>query len=157
MLIKAILKNKWLVSWIFSYITKKKPYKAAKYWGKCDWASIQSVWKAKYYRLFCYLLPKTNKIISYFYCRYVLSSIFLSILIKFIYSEKTTKFCKISTVDLTYLVPVKSTAEISQHFVAFSEYMNFTNSQVIALRVSMAISQGERNYVSESEHRLYAR
>ena len=34
---------------------------------------------------------------------------------------------------------------------------SYTNSQVLALRVSMAISQGERNYVSESEHRLYAR
>ena len=48
------------------------------------------------------------------------------IVVKFIYSEKTTKFCKISTVDLSYVVPVKSTVEISQNFVAFSEYMNFT-------------------------------
>ena len=47
------------------------------------------------------------------------------VLLKFIYSEKATKFWKISTVDLSYLVPVKSTVEISQNFVAFSEYMNF--------------------------------
>ena len=33
---------------------------------------------------------------------------------------------KISIVDLSYVVPVKSMVEISQHFVAFSEYMNFT-------------------------------
>ena len=33
---------------------------------------------------------------------------------------------EISTVDLFYVVPVKSTVEISQNFVAFSEYMNFT-------------------------------
>ena len=46
--------------------------------------------------------------------------------LKFIYSEKATKFCKISTVDLSYVVMVKSTVEISQNFVAFSEYMNFT-------------------------------
>ena len=46
-------------------------------------------------------------------------------MIKFIYSEKATHFCKISTVDLTYIVTVKSTVEISQNFVAFSEYMNF--------------------------------
>ena len=46
----------------------------------------------------------------------------LSVL-KFIYSEKATKFCEISTVDLSYVVPVKSTVEISQNFV--SEYMNF--------------------------------
>ena len=45
--------------------------------------------------------------------------------VKFICSEKATKFCEISTVDLSYVVPVKSTVEISQNFVAFSEYMNF--------------------------------
>ena len=47
--------------------------------------------------------------------------------LKFIHSEKATKFCEISTVDLSYVVPVKSTVEILQNFVAFSEYMNFTN------------------------------
>ena len=46
-------------------------------------------------------------------------------LLKFIYSEKATKFCEISTVDLSYVVTVKSTVEILQNFVAFSEYMNF--------------------------------
>ena len=46
-------------------------------------------------------------------------------LIKFIYSEKTTQFCEISTVDLSYVLPVKSTLEILQNFVAFSEYLNF--------------------------------
>ena len=46
-------------------------------------------------------------------------------MLKFIYSEKATKFCKISTVDLSYVVPVKSTVEILQNFVVFSEYMNF--------------------------------
>ena len=45
--------------------------------------------------------------------------------IKFIYSEKATNFCEISTVDLSYVITVKSTVEISQNFVAFSEYMNF--------------------------------
>ena len=45
--------------------------------------------------------------------------------LKFIYSEKATKFCKFSTVNLSYVVPVKSTVVISQNFVAFSEYMNF--------------------------------
>ena len=49
--------------------------------------------------------------------------------LKFIYSEKATKFCEISTIDLSYVVLVKSTAvEILQNFVAFSEYMNFTVS-----------------------------
>ena len=46
--------------------------------------------------------------------------------LKFIYSEKATKFCEISTLDLSCVVTVKFTVEISQNFVAFSEYMNFT-------------------------------
>ena len=46
--------------------------------------------------------------------------------IKFIYSEKATKFCKISTLLLIVCTVVKSKVEISQNFVAFSEYMNFT-------------------------------
>jgi hypothetical protein len=37
---------------------------------------------------------------------------FDSIIIKFIYSEKATKFCRISNVDLSYVVMVKSTVEI---------------------------------------------
>ena len=45
--------------------------------------------------------------------------------LKFIYSEKATKFCKIFTLLLSYMVPVKNKVEISQNFVAFSEYMNF--------------------------------
>ena len=47
--------------------------------------------------------------------------------IKFIYSEKAKKVFKISTVDLSNLVKVKSAVEISLNFVAFSEYMNFTS------------------------------
>ena len=43
--------------------------------------------------------------------------------VKFIYSEKATKFCEIFTVDLAYVVTVKSMVDISQNFVAFSEYM----------------------------------
>ena len=39
--------------------------------------------------------------------------------------KKATKFWEISTVDLSYVVPVKSTVEILQNFVALSEYMNF--------------------------------
>ena len=48
------------------------------------------------------------------------------VLLKFIYSEKATKFCKISNLDLSYVVTVKCKVEISQNFVAFSEYMNFS-------------------------------
>ena len=48
-------------------------------------------------------------------------------LLKFIYSGKATKFCEISTVDLTGTTWDKSTVEILQNFVAFSEYMNFNS------------------------------
>ena len=46
--------------------------------------------------------------------------------LKFIYSEKATKFCEISTLLLSNIVPVKSKVENTQNFAAFSEYMNFT-------------------------------
>ena len=39
--------------------------------------------------------------------------------LKFSFSEKATNFCKISTLDLSYVVMVKSTVDISQNFVAF--------------------------------------
>ena len=45
--------------------------------------------------------------------------------VKFIYSEKATNNFKISAIDLSYVVSEKSTVEILQHFVTFSEYMNF--------------------------------
>ena len=45
--------------------------------------------------------------------------------LKFIYSEKATKFCKIFPLLLTAVHTVKSKGKISQNFVAFSEYMNF--------------------------------
>ena len=48
----------------------------------------------------------------------------LSVFVKFIYCEKATKFCKISTADLNVTTKDKSMVEISQKLVAFSEYMN---------------------------------
>ena len=47
-------------------------------------------------------------------------------LLKFIYSEKATQFCELSTLNLTVCTVVKFKVEISQHFVALSEYMYFT-------------------------------
>ena len=47
--------------------------------------------------------------------------------LKFIYSEKATNFCEIFTLLLSYVVPVESKVKILQNFVAFLEYMNFTN------------------------------
>ena len=46
------------------------------------------------------------------------------------YSEKSSKFCKISALLLSYVVLVKSKVEILQNFVAFSEYINFTQNIV---------------------------
>ena len=46
-------------------------------------------------------------------------------ILKFIYSEKATKFWEISTLLLFYVVQIKSMADILQNFVAFLEYVNF--------------------------------
>ena len=62
--------------------------------------------------------------------RYLLRN---SMLIKFIHSEKAAEFCEISTLLLTTVHTVKSKMEISQNFVAFSEYMNFTLQIPLAL------------------------
>ena len=50
-------------------------------------------------------------------------------LLKFIYSEKATKFCEIFILLLSYVVPVKSKVKISQDYVAFSEYINLMNTK----------------------------
>ena len=47
------------------------------------------------------------------------------VFVKFIYSEKATKFCEIFTLLLTTVYTVKSRVKISHNFVAFSECMNF--------------------------------
>ena len=60
-------------------------------------------------------------------------------LLKFIYSEKATKFCKIFNFLLSNVVPVKKKMKISQNFVAFSEYMNFNRKNRIpkmAIKIS---------------------
>ena len=44
--------------------------------------------------------------------------------VKFLNSEKAIKFCEISILLLSYVVPVKNKVEIFQNFVA-SEYMDF--------------------------------
>ena len=46
-------------------------------------------------------------------------------MVKFIYSEKAKIFCEISTLLLSVCNVDKSKVEISQNFVAFSEYLNF--------------------------------
>ena len=65
--------------------------------------------------------------------------------VKFIYSQKATNICEISTADLFYSVTVKSTVEILQNFEAFSEYMNFkiNDHPKIVLEVASYVITGE--------------
>ena len=42
---------------------------------------------------------------------------------------------EISTLLLSYVVPVKSKVKIAQNFVAFSEYMNFNVSMLLSTTV----------------------
>ena len=64
-------------------------------------------------------------------CKWIKMYIYLCLtLLKFIYSEKATKCCKIFILDLSYVVMVKSTVDIFQNFVAFSEYMNLKQNLV---------------------------
>ena len=48
------------------------------------------------------------------------------------YSEKSKEFGEISTNYLSYVLLVKLLVEISQNFVAFSEYMNFNSTKIPA-------------------------
>ena len=50
--------------------------------------------------------------------------------VEFVYSEKAKKFCKISTLLVSTVHTDKSKVEISQNFVAFSEYMNFKKKRL---------------------------
>ena len=52
--------------------------------------------------------------------------------IKFVYSEKATKFCEIFTLILTGTTQDKNKVKISQNFVAFSEYRNFKKLLIVA-------------------------
>ena len=71
----------------------------------------------------------------------------LLFLLKFIYSEKATKFCEIFPLLLTVCTVVKSKGKISQNFVAFSEYMNFTVSWVVNIHmVSSKLVRFENQY-----------
>ena len=85
-----------------------------------NWSWHIYAWVVSGDLLCCLLKREGNWTTDTFFAFYVYCQV------KFIHSEKATKFCEISTLDLSYVVTVKSTVEISQNFVAFSEYMNFT-------------------------------
>ena len=54
--------------------------------------------------------------------------------VKFIYSEKASKFWQIFPLILTTVHTVKSEGKISQNCVVFSEYMNFKHKSTLHLR-----------------------
>ena len=80
----------------------------------CVWSdsSLTRSWGFKY-SLWRYLLHSlcTNAVATCNCCK----TFFKNLLLKFIYSEKATNVCKISTVDLSYVVTVKSTVDILQN------------------------------------------
>ena len=63
-----------------------------------------------------------------------------TLLLKFIYSEKATKFCEIFALLLTVCTVVKSKVKISQNCVAFSEFMNFNINILIAFFNGMKLT-----------------
>ena len=59
-----------------------------------------------------------------------------SIYVKFVHSEKATKFCEIFTLFLSTVHTDKSKVKISQNFVAFLEYMNFKKDDILIRKMS---------------------
>ena len=90
-----------------------------------NWSWHIYAWVVSGDLLCCLLKREGNWTTDTFFAFYVYCQV------KFIHSEKATKFCEISTLDLSYVVTVKSTVEISQTFVAFSEYMNFKGKEEV--------------------------
>ena len=72
-------------------------------------------------------------------------------MVKFIYSEKATKFYEIFPLLLTVCTVVKSKGKISQDFVAFSEYMNFNSTKFVSLQFH------EKCLKVESKSEIYRR
>ena len=71
-------------------------------------------------------------------------------LLKFIFSEKTTKFCEISTADLTFTTQDKSKVVISQIFCGL-----LTKPQLYQLgRLFLNFGQGRKS-VTTLPHLLY--
>ena len=126
----------------------KKTKSCGPFWSYCSYVRNCPFWYPQFYRIFCYFHPPflfTQQILRHTYqlCKYPMSGSIslvcknLHKYIKFIYSEKATKFCEISTLLLSYVMPVKSKVENSQNFVAFSEYLNFNrlNQNSVSMQV----------------------
>ena len=73
------------------------------------------------------------------------------------YSEKATKFCEISTLLLTVCTVVRSKVEISQNFVAFSEYMNFKKEEKQRTREGSINFEKPRSWLKHADEADYNR
>ena len=67
-------------------------------------------------------------------------------MLKFVYFEKATKFCEISTLLLSTVHTDKSNVDILQSFVAFSEYMNFTRLFIILVSLKVSLLREKNAY-----------
>ena len=103
---------------------------------KKEWAWLLKVMGEMGTRVIFSLLPITILGAIHKYChlsfrgggiKYSLMNNWGYIQAKFIYSEKATKFCEISTIDLSYVVPVKSTVKILQFCGLPKSYSQFSN------------------------------
>ena len=65
--------------------------------------------------------------------------LFFLVYLKFIYSEKATKFCEFFTLLLTVCTVLKSKVKISQNLVTFSKYMKFTSLWIQILVTSFLV------------------
>jgi hypothetical protein len=99
-------------------------------WITSPWSEIENVFQ-KFVSIFAIYINKTpQNYFSPFPTKKWLFDAYWNIyflfrILKFIYSEKATKFSEIFTLLWTMCTVVNSKVKISQNFVAFSEYMNF--------------------------------
>ena len=111
-----------------------------------------TVWSYFLWNMFMWLPKKwpemvvkwaTHTVVAFICTQSIPPSVILTCFhVKFIYSEKAKKFCEISTLLLTVCTVVKSKVEISQNFVAFSEYMNFN---IYLTQFQVTTSNNNRN------------
>ena len=70
--------------------------------------------------------------------------------LKFIYSEKATKFCEIFTLLLTGKTKDKRKVKISQNYLAFSEHMKFKRFRSSAYTIFWACGKKPINFKNAS-------
>ena len=88
-----------------------------------EWRNLQIVYKRYASLFFAFAIDRTdNELITLEIIHRYVEVCFK--LLKFIYSEKATKFCEIFILLLSCVVPVKSKVKILQNCVAFPEYLN---------------------------------